>query len=248
MPDQKPIVTDAFGLAPFGEAVNTATKGVVDGAGAFLSRICLPAAEEFGLAVKDRISVWRANNAAKIAQKASTMVSPELLEAGKLHAHPRLVMKAISNGSWSNSDDVQDLWAGLLASSCSETGADESNLIFMNILSQMTTTEVKVVNYSCKYSPKNQGVRGLLFNSQLRITFEHLVQITGISEIHCLDNELDHMRAVGLIAEGSGGINIVSGFAEIGATALAFNLYVRAQGYSGSPADYFTPNSGTEAS
>jgi hypothetical protein len=38
---------------PVEEAVKIATKGAVDGVGAFLSRICLPAAEEFGLLCRD---------------------------------------------------------------------------------------------------------------------------------------------------------------------------------------------------
>ena len=52
-----------FGLAAYGEALNTLAKGAVDGASAFLSKICLPAAEEFGLLLRDKLSVWRAKNA-----------------------------------------------------------------------------------------------------------------------------------------------------------------------------------------
>lgn len=40
---------DVLGVKPIADSVNTVTKGTVDGASAFLSRICLPAAEEFGL-------------------------------------------------------------------------------------------------------------------------------------------------------------------------------------------------------
>jgi len=37
------------------EAINTVTTSVVGGAEAFLGRICLPAAEEFGLLLRDRV-------------------------------------------------------------------------------------------------------------------------------------------------------------------------------------------------
>ena len=47
------------------------TQGLLDGAAAFLSRVCLPAAEEFGRALRDRISAWRAKNAAQVLNKAS---------------------------------------------------------------------------------------------------------------------------------------------------------------------------------
>lgn len=70
MTDDKPKSFDIFGIRPLAEAINTLTKGAVDGAGAFLSRICLPAAEEFGLMLRDKVSSWRAKNAVAIIQKA----------------------------------------------------------------------------------------------------------------------------------------------------------------------------------
>ena len=42
---------DALGLRPFGEAIREVAKGTMEGAGAFLGQICLPAAEEFGLLI-----------------------------------------------------------------------------------------------------------------------------------------------------------------------------------------------------
>lgn len=46
---------DVLGIKPVAEAVNTVTKGTVEGASAFLSRICLPAAEEFGFLLQDKV-------------------------------------------------------------------------------------------------------------------------------------------------------------------------------------------------
>ena len=40
---------DILGIKPIGNAIESVTTGMVAGASAFLSRICLPAAEEFGL-------------------------------------------------------------------------------------------------------------------------------------------------------------------------------------------------------
>jgi hypothetical protein len=50
---------DIFGIQPTAEAVNKVTSAAVDGAGAFLSRICLPAAV--------RIRVSAARQSAKLA-------------------------------------------------------------------------------------------------------------------------------------------------------------------------------------
>jgi len=92
---------------------------LVDGAGAFLGRICLPAAEEFGQLLRDRIKYWRAVNASKIAAMAEARL--RALNAGKsVQAHPRLVGAIIEQGSWTDDEEVQQMWAGLLASSCTQ--------------------------------------------------------------------------------------------------------------------------------
>jgi hypothetical protein len=61
---------DVLGIKPLAEAINTVIKGTVDGAAVFLGRICLPAAEEFGLLLRDRVSHWRRQNLIRIAEKA----------------------------------------------------------------------------------------------------------------------------------------------------------------------------------
>ena len=57
---------DLLGIKGLSDSVKATTQGLLDGAAAFLSRVCLPAAEEFGLALRDRISAWRAKNAAQM--------------------------------------------------------------------------------------------------------------------------------------------------------------------------------------
>src|SRR5438552_9230450 len=144
---------DVLGIKPVGEAITTAVKGTVDGAAAFLSRICLPAAEEFGLLLRDRVSHWRTQNLIKIAEKTERKLGPTP-DAAHMHAHPRLVHLTLENGSWADTDELQEMWAGLLASACTIDGKDESNLIFVNLLSQLTSIQVKVLNYGCENSEK----------------------------------------------------------------------------------------------
>jgi hypothetical protein len=57
---------DILGLKPYGDSVKVVTQAAVDGAAAYLGKICLPAAEEFGLLLKDKVSRWRAANAVSI--------------------------------------------------------------------------------------------------------------------------------------------------------------------------------------
>lgn len=235
MSDKEDKKGDLFGLAAYGEVLNTFAKAGVDGVGAFLSRICLPAAEEFGLLLRDKISAWRAKNAINIAQKAEKNLI-EFDKDGKLHAHPRLIMKIFLEGSWSDKDEVQEMWAGLLASSCTEDGKDESNILFINILSQITAAQATIINYSCKNCKKQVSEAGWIMAYPFSISLEDLKKITGLTDVHRIDRELDHLKSLELIG---GGFHYASTTADITPTSISLQMYVRCQGFVGSPLEYF---------
>ncbi len=134
-------IKDALGLRPIAEAAKRLTDASVDAASAFLSRICLPAAEEFGLLLRDRVHAWRATNLAAIAVKAEQKLLAASLEASAKHAHPRLVGLIVDQGSWTESDEAQELWAGLLASSCTEDGRDGGPIIDLATLKGIANLE-----------------------------------------------------------------------------------------------------------
>lgn len=106
---------DVFGIQPFAKAVEIATERSLDGIGAVLGRICLPAAEEFGLFLREKVHAWRTNNVAPVIQGADEILRLEP-DHTNLHAHPRLVSKIIDESSWADQSEVQKLWSGLLAS------------------------------------------------------------------------------------------------------------------------------------
>ncbi|WP_447739589.1 Abi-alpha family protein [Pseudomonas laurentiana] len=226
---------DILGVKPVADAVKTVTDGSVQGISALLSRICLPAAEEFGLLWRDKVSHWRARNAAKMAAHAARILDKDT-SADKLSAHPRLVFKTIEDSSWTDDDVVLSLWAGLLASSCTESGNDESNLMFINLLSQLTSSQVRIIQYACENTKVYQSPSGWIMPSDLKIEAVDVALITKVSDMHQLDRELDHLRHLGLIEAG---FDINTTEADITPTALALQLYVRSQGYVGSPIAYF---------
>ena len=235
MSEKDSVSLDVFGIRPVGVAVESLTKGAVDAAGAFLSRICLPAAEEFGLALRDKVSEWRAKNAFKMLQKAEEKLNANS-GAEKRHAHPRLVASTLENGSWADNKLVQEMWAGLLASSCTEDGKDESNFIFINLLSQLVSTQVIILDHSCRSAKKIVSQGGWLLPESLKMTLEELIKLTGISDVMRLDRELDHLRSLELIMSG---FDPYSTIAELAPTPLALQMYVRCQGFCGSPIEFF---------
>jgi Abortive infection alpha len=227
---------DLLGIKPVGAAIFHVTKAAVDGASAFLGRICLPAAEEFGLLLQDKVRTWRARNAVAVLREAEARYQKYTGQLSR-YAHPRLVADALQHGSWVDDKTLQEMWGGLLASSCSPDGKDDSNLIFINLLSQLTTIQVRILNHACEKVEKSVTPTGLITpDSVLLIDIPTIKTIAGHDDIHRLDRELDHLRGLGLI---KGGFNSRIECVDITPNALALNLYVRCQGFGGSAVEFF---------
>ena len=217
------------------KSYNIATKAVVDGSSEFLNRICLPAAEEFGLLLRDRVSHWRAINAARMVANAESIVK-NLPDADQRHAHPRLVAQIIEHGSWTESDEVQRMWAGLLASSCTVDGSDDSNLIFIDTLSRLTLMEARILEYACRECTKEVAQAGWLMAQNFRMSLEQLQSCSGINDFHRIDRELDYLRTLGLIA---GGFEPFSTDADITPSTFALQMYARCNGWAGELLEFF---------
>lgn len=255
MNDAKPIVQDVFGLKPYGEAARVVAQAAVDGAAAVLSRICNPAFEEFGFLLRDQVSKlrpaseWRFQNLIRQIE-----MTEAILKASpgyeKRTALPRLVKLTLEQGSWVDTEEVRKMWAGLLASSCTANGKDESNLIFVNLLSQLTSSETRILNYLCQNADKVSNPIGVVGAYTVELTKEKLLQIAELDDVERIIRELDHLNALKLI-EGTVGsepqseesqayealeledmIITVPDFtvANVAPTSFGINLYVRCQG------------------
>jgi hypothetical protein len=165
----------------------------------------------------------------------------------KIKAHPRVALAIIENGSLNDNDEVQEMWAGLFVSSCTRDGQEDENLIFVDLLKQLTVVEARILKYSCENARKIIYENGLIIGDHLTLDCKTLIEISGINEIHRLDRELDHLRSLQLIGSRiSGGFN-ESLIADISPTPLALNLYTKSQGHSADPALYWSGNTITVA-
>jgi len=84
-PNSEARSPDTLGIEDLGDSVRAATEKFLDGDAALVSRVWLPAAEEFGLALRDRVSARRARTAAKIPHSSAKSPSEGLGEALTLH-------------------------------------------------------------------------------------------------------------------------------------------------------------------
>lgn len=246
MPDKNDSSLDILGVKPIAKSIEKVTEKTLEGTGAFLSRICLPAAEEFGLLLQDKVKSWRAKNTKKILNLTEEKLAKHDLLNSNIKAHPLITWKILENSSWTTDDEIQNLWAGLLASSCTEDGLDDSNLVYINLLAQMTNSQVKILNFACEHAEIYRHENGLIQSKDLLVNTEELINITGLTDIHNIDKDLDYMMNLGVIGMLSGfqlvdNKNLESeGLrAKINPSALGIQLFVRSQGYLGNPLKYF---------
>ncbi|RAK61517.1 hypothetical protein DJ021_17775 [Phenylobacterium hankyongense] len=229
---------DVLGIKPLGDAALVVTKASTDGAGAFLSRICLPAAEEFGFLLQDRVVAWRTEQRIKLTLRTERKYRAAFGDAER-HAHPRLVAAVLENGSWEDDDQVQEMWAGLLASGCTAEGRSQDNLIFVGLLSSITASQAKVLAYACQNANKRLGAAGLPMADGPVIPRQKLFELFGSDDIYALDVAVDHLRELGLLAFASGMGFHAPDNNQIEPSPLALSFYARCEGHVGSVLDFY---------
>jgi hypothetical protein len=235
--DPATVATVGAAVALAKKPLEKLTEAVIRGAEAVLGRICLPAAEEYGLLLRDRMKVWRAKNLLSLTEKLERKLIENKVPEGD-HAAPRLVSKIVEEATWIDDSMVQDMWAGLLSSSCTESGNDDSNLIFANLLGSLTKLEARVLNFACDRVEKHVDVSGLAYPVRLVVPYAELCQIAQENDIQRLDRELDHLRAL-MLLEGGLAMHAAENHVFLTPTSLALHMYIRCSGSRATPAEFF---------
>lgn len=145
MSEETKVGTDLLGLKSYGDAVNTVTKGLVDGIGAFLSKLCMPSVEEIGFMLRDRISMHRLKNLNSVIKKTQALIEDKREPiTGELDV--RALQMIAENASLVEEETLQTMWAGLLAGGAIKDGATDDLLLYADILKSLTVFQGKILN------------------------------------------------------------------------------------------------------
>ncbi|RAJ25009.1 Abi-alpha family protein [Pedobacter cryoconitis] len=229
---------DLFGIAPYGETVKLFVEKSFDGVSAILSRVCLPATEEFGLYLKDKVRHWRLKNIIEMVEKADKKID---FTNNELTIHPRIMNDFLESGSLCEKEELQDMWAGLLVASANPA-ADETNLLFTNILKNLTPTQAKMINNVCEnckvfdYGESNSTLVG----KKYILLVDELCKLTGIDDVYQLHAEMSILKSNNLFGLKTGAE------ANSEPQAIAFypslfllNFYSKTQGYKGDLKNFY---------
>ncbi len=196
-----------------------------------LEAICKPAAEELGFILRDKLRIWRLRNITPILQEARAMLETRG-PLGKLKVRPRIAIKVLGEGSLVEDSDLQKMWAGLLASSCTEDGGDETNLIFVNILAQLSIAQAKIVRLPFIEGDYSAYQHDGSEYTDVEKERSQLITYSGLPNWAILKRELDHLNSLGLVSH-----SLVSNpqltLVRLHYDEAALQLYARCQGHTG---------------
>lgn len=123
---------------------NTVGK-LIDGISSFFSLICMPAAEEFGLYLKDRVAIYRLTNINNVILKAQQKINQNTSIICNA-VSPKLIKTIIDEASWAEDECVQEMWAGLLAGAALNNETTDEDIIYVNQLKELSAYEARLVN------------------------------------------------------------------------------------------------------
>lgn len=207
------------------------TKEAINESEKFLALVFKPGVEELGLMLKDQVRRWRLNNIISILKKAQGKLEWSGQDL-QLTANARVGFSIFNDGSVVDDDELQNMWAGLFVSSCTKEGKDDNNLVFVNILRQLSSFEAKILKYACENSTKYITESGFVISDSLKIPLAKIMEVGGVTNVAVIDSSFDHMVSLRLFSNGlfeSGGFAVddPSLTADIGPSTLALNLYYK---------------------
>ncbi len=204
----------------------------------FLSYICIDIANELKEMSKDPSVNWRFQNIISIIEKAKFRLDYDF-QKPIMKLNSKVGFELIHNASKESSSELQDYWAGLLITSLSNDAVDDSGIIYVKLLNELTSDQVKMLNYACRNAKTVKTDNGLIFSDNISLSFEEMSEIFNIDDVNKLDYLLDHLRALSVLTPNGGFSSDENHLnADFTPTALAINLFSRCNGISGNPVDF----------
>jgi len=202
--------------------------------------LLMPAATKAGLAIGDFVELGLTKNLDRLAELAK-LKNPKLGVSES--PHPRMAIEFIQKAAWVDDETLSEAWAGLLASSATEDGGDESNLNYTTLLNQMTPTQARIVNFV--YSDErfrrvmywDEGRKRFLEARNRQLDTKDLAQACGQDDPDQLNVEITCLRRLGIV--NGMFFTTSTDVVNLSPTRLGAMFYIRCQGSRKGMYDHF---------
>ena len=156
------------------------------------------AAQEPVAVLASELDQARSETAVEIALMAEKRLGIGGDAQGK-RARPELVARILREGSWSLDESQRELWAGLLAASCDEEGADDSNNAYVDRLIHVTPTQARILVAGCRKAIERMQESSQAPLPAIFATPEQMIEITGIYDLTRIATDMAYLFDNGLV-------------------------------------------------
>lgn len=203
---------------------------------AFLRRVAPSADAEFRRILREGLSNYRVESAVNIALKAERIAATRP-DSDVLKVNPTLALRVLEGGSWAEDEWVRLMWAGLLASSLSPNGRDDSNLLLVNSLGQLTPVHFRILTAACTRASQKATGFGWSYSTQKGCTLDEIMKVTGARDKLRIEREIEHLADMGLLERRERSLFFVEDKdASVVPTALGQKLWSSCEASTTTPA------------
>lgn len=194
---------------------------------AFLSRLWPQGARNVAQLVYGGLTKARVANAVEILLKAERLLPPDF-STQSMSARSGLVVKVLQYGSWADERWIQQLWAGLLVSSCNFPQNDDSNEVFADLLGKLAAVHVRILKYACVRAGAVRSESETTASKPVICGREEIMEIAASRELLRIERDLDHLYGLGLLERRASTASTSTHYAaDITPSRLGLDLYDR---------------------
>jgi hypothetical protein len=209
----------------------------------FVNRLCQAAADESILLLGGELDESRTECALEIALRAEKLLASEP-DASSMRAVPHLVASILKNGSWAVDNVTRQLWAGLLAASCSAEGTDESGSAFVDLLIHLTPAQSRIFVASCSMAMEFMSGREGMPLTRIILMPEEMFRLTDTNDISRIAVDIAYLCHAGFIEKNFDFTSYLPTESfDLTPSSLGLDLYKRCRGDCAK--DYLLEGEGT---
>ena len=119
-------------------------------------------------------------------------------DSDRMRAHPPLVASILKHGSWAD-DFTRHLWAGLLVTSCTPEGTDESNSAFVELLINLTHHQSLIFVGGCIRALKLMSGNEYPPPTRIVLAPEEMIRLTEMYDVSRIATDVAYLFNSGLI-------------------------------------------------
>ena len=211
----------------------------IAGALAFLNTICPDSVQDFRALLREGLSNYRAASATEITLRAERILAFGS-NAQQMRCPANVALRILEQGSWADTEAAQQLWAGLLATSCTFSGRDDSNLIYVDLFAQLTPIHVRLLTAACTKSAKFVTGQERLSSRPVTLSAQDLSRISGTRDLIRVHRDLEFLSDLGLITMTVRSVSFSPIYGtDVAPTGLGLELFARCNGYRGTAQEFF---------